>query len=385
MAICWPSAPSSTPPSSPPSPSSGSARLSEHVAEVLPVDVLVPQVAQGALAVECRADDLDALSALAAIGEHKPSRWAVDAERPSWPSWAATATSCCAHAVVADDGSLRPGLPGVKVPTATPSSATPPSVLTRRRVGTAVARHLLATHGGRSSCPDRNWQRSARNWQRRQRFLLAGLPVAARAASWDVARSLPWRGGWWWRQRGRVAGRRRRRGGTRYGHGGQYFELGAEGSRRRGVGRVRGRRRAAAGGAGHDAAAPHVGSSAATVGVVMTFGGFGASYAIAGVARCGPRCAEDGGDPSATQVVHNAAGSLGYTGAMLGMASYGWAGRRRNAGNDGNVRNPGKHAMAVYGLVVVPVVAVLSLFMAADSGARGTEQRIVEVLTFVWM
>lgn len=52
----------------------------EHVAEVLDVDVLLPQVAQGALAIECRADDTRSREALARI-EHGPSRRAVDAER----------------------------------------------------------------------------------------------------------------------------------------------------------------------------------------------------------------------------------------------------------------------------------------------------------------
>lgn len=49
-------------------------------ADVLDPGVLVPQVAQGALAIECRADDARVLTALAAI-EHAPSRRAVDAER----------------------------------------------------------------------------------------------------------------------------------------------------------------------------------------------------------------------------------------------------------------------------------------------------------------
>jgi hydroxymethylbilane synthase len=49
-------------------------------ADVLGPEVLVPQVAQGALAIECRADDERLLAALAAI-EHGPSRRAVDAER----------------------------------------------------------------------------------------------------------------------------------------------------------------------------------------------------------------------------------------------------------------------------------------------------------------
>jgi hydroxymethylbilane synthase len=51
-----------------------------HVAEVLPVEVMLPQVAQGALAVECRAEDDEVRSVLARI-EHEVSRRAVDAER----------------------------------------------------------------------------------------------------------------------------------------------------------------------------------------------------------------------------------------------------------------------------------------------------------------
>ena len=52
----------------------------EVIAEVLATSDLLPQVAQGALAVECRADDSDTRELLAAI-EHAPSRRAVDAER----------------------------------------------------------------------------------------------------------------------------------------------------------------------------------------------------------------------------------------------------------------------------------------------------------------
>jgi hydroxymethylbilane synthase len=54
--------------------------IADRAAEVLSVELLLPQVAQGALAVECRADDDEALERLAAL-EHGPSRWAVDAER----------------------------------------------------------------------------------------------------------------------------------------------------------------------------------------------------------------------------------------------------------------------------------------------------------------
>ncbi len=48
--------------------------------EVLEPSVMLPQVAQGALAIECRADDHDARELLALV-EHGPSRRAFDAER----------------------------------------------------------------------------------------------------------------------------------------------------------------------------------------------------------------------------------------------------------------------------------------------------------------
>jgi hydroxymethylbilane synthase len=48
--------------------------------EVLDPEVVVPQVGQGALAVECRADDTATRALLAAI-DHPPSRLAVEAER----------------------------------------------------------------------------------------------------------------------------------------------------------------------------------------------------------------------------------------------------------------------------------------------------------------
>ncbi len=54
--------------------------VADRAAEVLDVDVLVPQVAQGALGVECRADD-DATRARLAPIEDAATRVAVDAER----------------------------------------------------------------------------------------------------------------------------------------------------------------------------------------------------------------------------------------------------------------------------------------------------------------
>lgn len=50
------------------------------IVDPVPVDLMVPQVAQGALVVECREDDLATLALLRAI-EHAPTRTVVDAER----------------------------------------------------------------------------------------------------------------------------------------------------------------------------------------------------------------------------------------------------------------------------------------------------------------
>jgi hydroxymethylbilane synthase len=52
----------------------------DRAAEVLPVGVVVPQVGQGALAVECRTD-ADGVRELLATIDHGPSRRAVEAER----------------------------------------------------------------------------------------------------------------------------------------------------------------------------------------------------------------------------------------------------------------------------------------------------------------
>ncbi len=54
--------------------------LSARIDDALAVDVLVPQVGQGALAIECRADD-EVLRARLVVLEHTASRTEVDAER----------------------------------------------------------------------------------------------------------------------------------------------------------------------------------------------------------------------------------------------------------------------------------------------------------------
>jgi hydroxymethylbilane synthase len=120
--------------------------LDGAIAEVLEPSVLVPQVAQGALAVECRADDTATVDALGAI-DHLPSRRVVEAER----GFLAELGGDCdlpagAHATLAADGALS--LEGLL------ATADGHIVLRHRdvgdepeRLGRAVARHLLE-HGG---------------------------------------------------------------------------------------------------------------------------------------------------------------------------------------------------------------------------------------------
>ena len=54
--------------------------LDEHISQLLDPDVMVPQVGQGALAVECRNDDYDLIALLDRI-DHRASRRCVEAER----------------------------------------------------------------------------------------------------------------------------------------------------------------------------------------------------------------------------------------------------------------------------------------------------------------
>lgn len=54
--------------------------LAERIAEALPISLCLPAVGQGALAVQCRADDFALRERLAAL-DHAPTRMAVEAER----------------------------------------------------------------------------------------------------------------------------------------------------------------------------------------------------------------------------------------------------------------------------------------------------------------
>lgn len=81
--------------------------LEDRLADVLDVSVMVPQVGQGALAIECRAGDAATIEAVRAV-EHGPSRRRVDAER----SFLATLGGGCelpvgAHATLDAAGRLH--------------------------------------------------------------------------------------------------------------------------------------------------------------------------------------------------------------------------------------------------------------------------------------
>ena len=121
--------------------------------ELLPAEVMVPQVGQGALAVECRADDEETLAALLAI-EDAPSRRAVDAER----AWLNEVGGGCdlpvgAHATVDRDGHIRltamVGTSDGRVMLRDSDEGDDPDVLGRR-----LARHLLDDAGGSSLLAD---------------------------------------------------------------------------------------------------------------------------------------------------------------------------------------------------------------------------------------
>jgi hydroxymethylbilane synthase len=120
--------------------------LEAQAAEVLSAETLVPQVGQGALAVECRADDDRVRSLLARI-EHEASRRAVDAER----GFLAELGGDCdlpagAHAVVDGDevrvDGLIASLDG-RVLLRTQRTGPDPEA-----AGRALARHLLDGAGG---------------------------------------------------------------------------------------------------------------------------------------------------------------------------------------------------------------------------------------------
>ena len=116
-------------------------------AEFVDPSRMLPQVAQGALALEARAGDAAVLGALAAL-EHGPSRVAVDAERAYLRELGGGCDlPVAAHAVVAADGTVRltamlASLDGRTVLQATETGRDPDEL------GRSLARRLLERGGG---------------------------------------------------------------------------------------------------------------------------------------------------------------------------------------------------------------------------------------------
>ena len=114
----------------------------DRVAEALDPSLLVPQVGQGAVAVECRAGDAATVARLAGI-EHSPTRWAVEAER----AFLATVGGGCTLPVGAyatrEDGllALIASADGAKVVRHQARGDDPVAL------GRAVAEHLLSSGG----------------------------------------------------------------------------------------------------------------------------------------------------------------------------------------------------------------------------------------------
>ena len=121
--------------------------LTDHVAEVLAPSAMLPQVAQGALAVECRADDPGTIERLRAL-DWPGARRAVEAERAFLRRLGGGCDlPCGALAAVGPDGSVA-----IEVLLATVDGKT---VLRARHqgpepevVGSEAARILLYEHGG---------------------------------------------------------------------------------------------------------------------------------------------------------------------------------------------------------------------------------------------
>lgn len=122
---------------------------SDRMAEALDPSTMVPQVAQGALAVECRASDARTRELLGGI-DHEPSRRAVEAERAFLRELGGGCdVPCAAHAVVDADRNLTmeallASLDGHVVLRSRATGADPDAV------GRAVAREILDEAGGRA-------------------------------------------------------------------------------------------------------------------------------------------------------------------------------------------------------------------------------------------
>ena len=132
-------------------------RASE-ITEVLEPEVMLPQVGQGALAVECRGDDRALRQRLAAV-EHHPSRLAVEAERGFLAELGGDCDlPAAAHATLSATGQLRvegliASLDGHVVLRHARTQPVPSHAVDAigpADLGSAVARYLLDDAGGAS-------------------------------------------------------------------------------------------------------------------------------------------------------------------------------------------------------------------------------------------
>jgi hydroxymethylbilane synthase len=122
--------------------------LAEHVAERLATDVMLPQVGQAALAVECRRDDHDVRPLVERI-EHAPTRRCVDAERGFLAELGGDCSlPAAAHAKLAGDNLRVEGLVAspdgrklLRDQVTGPASA-------GAALGRSLANHLLREQGG---------------------------------------------------------------------------------------------------------------------------------------------------------------------------------------------------------------------------------------------
>jgi hydroxymethylbilane synthase len=124
----------------------------DRIAERLAVDVVLPQVGQAALAVECRSDDAHVRAALVAI-EDGPSRLAVDAERGFLAELGGDCSlPAAAHAVVAgpgaDAGLTLRGLVATVDGATVVRHEVSGAARDGEALGRALARHLLDDRGG---------------------------------------------------------------------------------------------------------------------------------------------------------------------------------------------------------------------------------------------
>ena len=122
--------------------------LADRIAERLDLDAMVPQVAQAALAVECRADDDTTRTLLRGV-EHGPTRRTVDAERGFLAELGGDCSLPAAAHAVLDGGRLTVhGLVASEDGTIVLRHEVAGAAADGPELGRALARHLLDDQGG---------------------------------------------------------------------------------------------------------------------------------------------------------------------------------------------------------------------------------------------